>query len=269
MALSSGTVWKFSTSSFTVLCLGVLAEASAGEPGAPQAIDVTSLVYTGCGTGSAHNTCTLTSTASEGNPDEAALLATAANLGGLEVTDEGAAIEFECPSVGISECKYSFAGQSLHVEGATEANHGMLNPEAIPLEKTSGGFLCPETTEVTGGLLEPLEDTYIAQGQGNPGIKFSLDKPDDDLFTEGQVRTVTITNQRNNDIKLIGEGFFGPFEGSGKNCNEETLKKNGGTCKRDVKCKDNKIGDGAFTVAAEEPKKPIILAELKLKCDKK
>ncbi len=42
---ASGTTWIFSTSLVNVLCLSALAEASALEAGAPQAIDITTLTY--------------------------------------------------------------------------------------------------------------------------------------------------------------------------------------------------------------------------------
>ncbi|HEX6754134.1 MAG TPA: hypothetical protein VF093_11175, partial [Solirubrobacterales bacterium] len=57
--LAAGTVGEL-LAVIDVLCLGFLVEATALGLGNPQQIHATSQTFTGCGTGSAHNNCTVT-----------------------------------------------------------------------------------------------------------------------------------------------------------------------------------------------------------------
>ncbi len=169
------------------------------------------------------------------------------------MTDEGAEVQVECENIDIFgidiECTYSFTEVSFHVEGATEGNHGMLSLEAIPLEPVSGS-LCPEDTEVTAGFLEPLEDVYISQGRGNPGIDITLPNPNPHLFAVNQSKTITITNRRANQIELQAEFISGPFSPQGSNCNTLKLNNNQTCTHRTLKCTGN--GTGVFLVRAED-----------------
>ncbi len=252
--LASEASWELITGSVDILCLSTLLGASALEPGAPQAIDITSLTYENCGTKASHENCEIESA---GYPHAAELLRTAENLGSIVVTDEGAEIDVECENIdtfGLDiECTYSFTGQSFHVEGATEGSNGMLNPNGGSLEEVGSDALCPNTTEVTEGLLELLEATYIAQGEGDPGIKITLPaQPGEDphLFGLGQVKKVTITNERANEIELYSEKIEA-FESKGKTCNTLKLKNKESCTHRELECIQEGIL-GGFTVKAED-----------------
>lgn len=254
MELASGATWSFSTNLFDIQCSDVLAEASVGEAGAPQAINITSFAYPAVCETEESDPCWVTTTASKGNPDTATLLTTAENLGSLVVTDEGAKITLECEDIFFSTdiaCTFRFTGLSFHVVGGTESNKGMLNPEALPLESVSGLF-CPETAEITGGLLEPLEATYISQGKGKPLIEITLPNPEPHLFVVDQVKTITITNKRDDQVKLEGETIDGPFNAEGSTCNTLKLNKNDSCTHRKLKCIG--AGPGAFTARAVDSK---------------
>jgi hypothetical protein len=165
MALTEGTVGKMhgSNPSIDILCLSTLAEGHVlglAEGPARQEIHLLSLTFGGCSSNGGHTNCTIASNASEGNPtlvsvlNEGELLGKATALNGI--------VSVKCTILGIFkiDCEYEGAGLSFEVESAehTEGSgNGMLNAEATPLEKLAGGSLCPETSEITEGLLEPLE----------------------------------------------------------------------------------------------------------------
>lgn len=165
MALTSGTVWLLSTSEVDLLCLGVLGQASVGEPGDPQGIELTELNYTGCGTegsGGGHSNCTVTSNATKEEPNYyLGLFKTALNLGELEALNIETKVKCTVFGFVTINCEYGGAGNFFHFEGAEGKGNGMLSMESTPLELLTGGSLCPESAEISSALLEPLEKTYI------------------------------------------------------------------------------------------------------------
>jgi len=148
LVLDTGTVGKLLSSLITVLCLGVLVEASALALGSPQAAHTTALSYTGCGTGSAHNNCTVTV---EELP-LSNLLKTGLDEGVLEVTNGKALLI--CANLGI-KCVYDLAGTELAAGG------GHLSAEETETVELGGKFFCPDEGFLDG-LLEALSPTYVA-----------------------------------------------------------------------------------------------------------
>lgn len=163
--LATGTVGKLLSSLVTVLCLGVLAEAgigrfvSWGEIGGikyiygsaelddPQTVQFTYLSFTGCGTGSTHNNCTVTTE----ELSVADLLKTGLDSGSLTLLN--GRIRLECPNLGI-DCKYDTAGSLF------AASAGHLTVSKTPITELGGKFFCPDKGELDG-LLETLVPAYI------------------------------------------------------------------------------------------------------------
>lgn len=150
--LAVGTVLKLLTEAFPILCLGVLMEnsgADVGPLGNPQRFDTTSLVFSGCGTGAAHNDCTI---AVEELPDNT-LLKIGLDEGSLEAIS--GKWRLVCSSLGV-DCRYDLEG-SLFSVGAQHltANEIPANELGGMLFCTLGGFL--------DALLETLESRYVLQ----------------------------------------------------------------------------------------------------------
>ncbi|HEX5375497.1 MAG TPA: hypothetical protein VFW48_04995 [Solirubrobacterales bacterium] len=147
MVLASGTVGKLLGEAIDVLCLGILIEATPLGLGNPQSIHTTSFTFTGCGTGSAHNNCTVTT---EEQP-LANLLKTGLEEGVLAFTN--GRLRTQCPSVGM-DCVYDGEGMEFTVGG----QH--LTAEESPAFELGGKFFCPNEGWIDG-LFETLTDTYV------------------------------------------------------------------------------------------------------------
>ncbi|HEX6752253.1 MAG TPA: hypothetical protein VF093_01510 [Solirubrobacterales bacterium] len=147
--LKAGTVARL-LAAVTVLCLGVLSEEDVLGLGKPQVIHAKSvggLSFSGCGTGSAHNNCTVT-------VQEAPLY----HL--LKIGPGEGALTFlsgrkrvQCPNVGI-DCVYDLAGSEFAV-----ANNLFIANEA-PSVELGGKFFCPDEA-LFDAELESLLASYI------------------------------------------------------------------------------------------------------------
>jgi len=146
--LKTGTVGKL-LSPISVLCLGVLVENTplGLATNGPQIIHTLSLTFSGCGTGSGHDNCTVTT---EEQPlshllktglDEGVLL----NLTGRT--------RLVCSNIGIN-CVYDLEGS----EFSAAANH--LIATETPTTELGGKFFCPDEGFLDGDL-EGLLPTYI------------------------------------------------------------------------------------------------------------
>jgi hypothetical protein len=146
MVLASGTVGKL-LGATNVLCLDILIEATPLGLGNPQSIHTTSFTFTGCGTGSAHNNCTVTT------PEQplANLLKTGLEEGVLTFTSGQQ--RTQCPNLGI-DCLYDGEGMEFTVGG----QH--LTATETGVTELGGKFLCPNEGLVDG-LFETLADTYV------------------------------------------------------------------------------------------------------------
>jgi hypothetical protein len=151
---TTGTVVKL-LGAITILCLGALVEAEVLEGGSPQELHATSLAFTGCGTGSAHNNCTVTTEElpsfelSKTGLDEGLL--TAAN----------GQVRLKCTNLGLN-CLYDTEG----LEFSAGAQH--ITAEEAPLTELGGKFLCPGESSLDA-LLESLEEAFILGPNQNPG----------------------------------------------------------------------------------------------------
>jgi len=165
VVLKSGTVGKL-LSPISVLCLGVLIEAGVGsgvtwgetkgvkyiiasaELSNPQAVQSTSWIsFTGCGTGSAHDNCTVTvETLPAGQ-----LLKVWLDAGSLEAVR--GSIRLVCSNIGI-DCLYDLEG-SLYSAGA-----GHLVAEETPTTELGGKFFCPDEGFLDGDLVA-LNNVYV------------------------------------------------------------------------------------------------------------
>lgn len=146
LVLASGTVGEL-LANIDILCLGILFEATTLGLGSPQSIHGTSLSFSGCGTGSAHNNCTATI---EEQP-LGSLLKTGLDEGVLTLTS--GRLRAQCANLGIN-CVYDTEG----VEFADGGGH--LTAEEAPMTELGGKFLCPDEG-LLDGLLETLGDTYV------------------------------------------------------------------------------------------------------------
>ncbi len=142
MSLAEGTVGKLLSSLVTVLCLGVLVEATPLDLGNPQEVHTVESKYTGCGTGSAHNNCTVTV---EEEP-LGSLLKTGLDEGSLELLSGRTRLQCSSPSV---DCKYDAAG-TLFTVGAQH-----LTAEETPTKELGGKLICPNEGQLDG-LLQTL-----------------------------------------------------------------------------------------------------------------
>ena len=147
MVLASGTVGQLLSSAFNVLCLSILIEATPLGLGNPQSIHTTSFTFTGCGSTSAHNNCTVTT------PEQplANLLKTGLEEGVLVFTSGQQ--RTQCPNLGI-DCLYDGEGMEFAVGG----QH--LTATETSVTELGGKFLCPNEGLVDG-LFETLTDTYV------------------------------------------------------------------------------------------------------------
>ncbi len=152
MILAEGTVGEL-LAAIDVLCLGLLAEATALGLGNPQQIHSLTQTFTGCGTGSTHNNCTVS--IPEGQQPLFHLSKT-----GL---DEGVLLALSgqtrllCSNIGI-DCLYDAEGMEF------EVGEGHLTANGTNVTELGGKFLCPNEG-VLDVLLETLTSTYISGEQ--------------------------------------------------------------------------------------------------------
>jgi len=147
--LKAGTVYKILNSFLSILCLGALTESTplGLATNGPQVVHVLELTFSGCGTGSGHSNCTITT---EEQP-LAHLLKTGLDQGVLLFLS--GRLRLVCSNIGIN-CVYDLEG----MEFAAGANH--LTAEETPTTELGGKFFC-----LNEGFwdfdLEGLLPTYI------------------------------------------------------------------------------------------------------------
>jgi hypothetical protein len=147
LVLASGTVGQI-LAAIDILCLGILIEATPLGLGNPQAIHSLSQTYSGCGTGSGHNNCTVSVPA--GQQPLLNLLKTGLDQGVLAAVS--GQVRLQCPNIGL-DCLYDAAGMEFEVEA------GHLTANETGVIELGGKFLCPDEG-VLDGLLEALTDVY-------------------------------------------------------------------------------------------------------------
>jgi hypothetical protein len=146
LVLASGTVGEL-LANIDVLCLGVLTEATALGLGNPQLIHGVSMSWTGCGTGSAHNNCTV----SAQELPLANLLKTGLDEGVLTFTN--GRMRTQCPNLGI-DCVYDTEGFEFADGG------GHLTAVNTVVKELGGKFVCPDEG-ILDTLLETLTRSYV------------------------------------------------------------------------------------------------------------
>ncbi|HEX6752857.1 MAG TPA: hypothetical protein VF093_04640 [Solirubrobacterales bacterium] len=144
--LAAGTVGEL-LATIDVLCLGILIEGTVLGLGNPQAIHSTSSSSSGCGTGSAHNNCTVTTQELPLNN----LLKTGLDEGVLKATS--GRLRLACSNLGL-DCVYDLAGMEFDV------GEGHLTANETPTNELGGKFFCPDEG-VLDGLLETLGNAYV------------------------------------------------------------------------------------------------------------
>ncbi len=143
--LATGSVGRL-LAAISVLCLGFLVEATPLGLGNPQLVHSLKQEFTGCGTSSTHNNCTVSIPAGQ-QPlfhlnktglDEGVLLALSGQT------------RLQCPNIGL-DCLYDAEGMEFEVS----ANH--LTASETPTTELGGKFFCPDE-----GLLDALLETLHA-----------------------------------------------------------------------------------------------------------
>ena len=137
--------------SINILCLGVLLEATPLGLGNPQEVHSLTQSLSGCGTGSTHNNCTVTTPAGQ-QPlfdllkiglDEGVLYA----LRGQK--------RLQCPNIGL-DCLYDLEGMEFTVGG------NEIVAENAPMTELGGKFFCPDEG-LLDAELETLGNGYVLQ----------------------------------------------------------------------------------------------------------
>lgn len=146
LVLAAGTVLKI-LSPISVLCLSELWELEPLALSKPQPIHFTTKLALGCGTGSAHNNCSLTT---ESLP-LATLLKTGLDEGSLELLSGN--MRLVCSNLGIN-CVYDLEGTLASVG----AQHVTFSE--APVVELGGKFFCPNEGFVDA-LLETLTSSYV------------------------------------------------------------------------------------------------------------
>jgi hypothetical protein len=148
--LAEGTVGKL-LGAINVLCLGFLVEATplGLEKSEPQAIHSLTQSFTGCGTGSTHNNCTVS--IPPGQQPLFHLLKTGLDAGVL--TALSGQTRLVCSNIGL-DCLYDAAGMEFEVGG------GHLTANETVTTELGGKFFCPDEG-VLDALLETLTNTYV------------------------------------------------------------------------------------------------------------
>ena len=140
--LAAGTVLRI-LASISVLCLGELWEATALGLGAPQQIHFTTKTASGCGTGSAHNNCTLTTQ----EQPLSNLLKTGLDEGVLTLTSGRSRLV--CSNLGL-DCVYDGEGIELAVGG------GQVIMNETATNELGGKFFCPDE-----GFVDSASETLV------------------------------------------------------------------------------------------------------------
>ena len=140
LTLLEGTVGKLNAG-ITVLCLNVLVHATPLGLGSPQNVHTLASEYTGCGTGSAHDNCTVTV---EEQP-LGDLLKTGLDQGILLLSS--GRTRLKCNNLGI-DCIYDTEGVEF------SAGAMMLTAEETPVAELGGKFFCPNEGKLSGLLLD-------------------------------------------------------------------------------------------------------------------
>ncbi len=138
MTLAPGTVGKL-LALLNVLCLGVLVEATALGLGAPQPVHALSMSFTGCGTSSSHNNCTVTVQ----ELPLSNLLKTGVDAGILTATN--GRTRLVC--TGGIDCVFDTEGLEFAVGG----QH--LTAEETAVTELGGKFFCPNEGTLDGLLV--------------------------------------------------------------------------------------------------------------------
>jgi hypothetical protein len=130
--LKTGTVGRL-LAAISVLCLGFLVEATALGLGNPQEVHSVSQSFSGCGTGSAHNNCSVS--IPTGKQPLFDLLKTGLDEGILYALSGQARLQ--CPNLGL-DCLYDIAGMEF------EVGNNELKAENTPTTELGGKFFCPD-----------------------------------------------------------------------------------------------------------------------------
>ncbi|HEY7949715.1 MAG TPA: hypothetical protein VID51_02655 [Solirubrobacterales bacterium] len=144
--LAAGTVGEL-LALIDVLCLSFLVEATALGLGNPQSIHATSQTFSGCGTGSAHNNCTVTVQ----EQPLSNLLKTGLDEGVLTATN--GRTRLQCSNIGL-DCVYDLEGIEFAVGG------GHLTANETATNELGGKFFCPDEG-LLDALLETLGNAYV------------------------------------------------------------------------------------------------------------
>ncbi len=146
--LAPGTIWKL-LGAIDILCLGFLVEATALGLGNPQLVHSLSQSFTGCGTGSPHNNCTMSIPI--GQQPLFNLAKTGLDAGVL--TAASGQTRLVCSNIGL-DCLYDAEGMEFEV-GA-----GHLTANETGVTELGGKFFCP-VENLLDALLETLTSTYV------------------------------------------------------------------------------------------------------------
>ena len=140
--LAAGTIFNL-LASINILCLGLLRESEPLSLGNPQIVHNVNLSFSGCGTGSAHNNCTITIQ----EQPLAVLLKTGLDEGVL--TAVSGRMRAQCANLGI-DCVYDLEGAEFSVAG------GHATASETTTSELGGKFFCPDE-----GLLDVLLETLL------------------------------------------------------------------------------------------------------------
>jgi hypothetical protein len=142
MVLAPGTNLRI-RGNINILCLGGLFEGTALGLANPQSVHITSMSFTGCGTGSAHNNCTMTVV----EMPLSNLLKTGLDEGIMTITS--GRMKLVCSNLGIN-CEYDLEGTEF------SAGAGHFTAEETLVTELGGKFLCPNE-----GTLSLLANSLI------------------------------------------------------------------------------------------------------------
>jgi len=146
LVLASGEVGRI-LGAINILCLGILIEATPLGLGSPQSFHSLNLSFSGCGTGSGHNNCTVSI------PQQPLLGLLKTGLDEGVLTAESGQLRLVCSNLGL-DCLFDIAGMEFSASG------GHLTAEENGLTELGGKFVCPDEG-LLDGLFETLTDTYI------------------------------------------------------------------------------------------------------------
>ncbi len=150
LVLAAGTVLKL-LAAINILCLGELLELDALGLGNPQPWHSLNHVFTGCGTGSTHNNCTISIPA--GQQPLYNLLKTGFDEG-VQTAISGQ-MRLVCSNIGL-DCLYDLAGMEFEVAA------GHVTANETSLTELGGKFFCPDEG-LLDALWESLLDAYVLQ----------------------------------------------------------------------------------------------------------